>query len=198
MEIVYVVRHNTDIMDNNTNSELFEFIDKLFLNIYSYLPQETVANFLVKYSNLLYWRYSPHKGDWTIYPPNHEGFKFEVVTHSIEFNCHPFFPENFYKGYLEILNTETDDGNQTQDLKLNLFFREKSAALKAIELIDKGMLGLNCRKKEQTISRCLMVEYSSDTQDILNGISYKFCKDTIENRFRLLIYPNTLRIHFIK
>ena len=185
-------------MDTNSNPELFEFIDKLFLNIFSYLPQETVANFLVKYSNLLYWSYSPHKGDWTIYRPNHEEFKFEHVTHSIEFNAHPFFPENFYKGYLEILNTETDDGNQTQELKLNLFFRERSAALRAIELIDKGMLGLNCRKKEQTISRCLMVEYSSESKDIVNGISYKFCKDKIENCFRLLIYPDTLRIHFIK
>ncbi len=185
-------------MDTNSNSELFEFIDKLFLNIYSYLPQETVANFLVKYSNLLYWRYSPHKGEWTIYPPNHEEFKFEVVKHSIEFKSHPFFNENFYQGYLEILNTETDDSNQTQELKLNLLFREKSMALKAIELVDKGMLGLNCRKREQTVNRCLMVEYSSDSQDILNGISYKFGKDTIENYFRLLIYPSTSIIHFIK
>lgn len=185
-------------MDTNSNIALFEFIDKLFLNIYSYLPQESVANFLIKYSNLLYWKYSPHKGEWTIYPLNHEEIKFEFIKHSIEFNTHPCFSESFYKGYLEISNIENEDGNQTQELKLNLLFREKSLALKAINLIDRSMEDFGCRKKEQIISKCIMVEYSSDSTDILNGISYMFGKDLFDNYFKLAIYPSTNRFHYIK
>ena len=193
-------------MDTNSNTELFEFIDKLFFNIYSYLPHETVANFLVQYSSLLYWRYSVHKPEWTIYPPNHEEFRFETVKHSIEFNTHPVFSDKIYKGYLEIRNAELTEihnveieaRNQTQDIKLILFFRDKTEGLKAIEIIDKGMSALGCRKREQTISGCLMVEYSSDSNEILNGLSYKFGKDMFENDYRLLIFPSANMIHFIK
>jgi hypothetical protein len=185
-------------MGSNSNAERFEFIDKLFLNIYSYLPQETVANFLAGYSGLLCSPYSSHKGGWTIYAPDHPDFKFYRVKHSIEFNAHPLFSDKFYKGYLEILNTEAEDGNQTGELKLNSLFRKKSEALKAIEVLDKGIEGLGCKKREQTISGCLMVEYSAAHEGILNGISYKLAKDIFENNFRLLIYPEPNTIHFIK
>ena len=185
-------------MDAKNNTELFDFIDKLFLNIYSYLPTENVANFVAQYSNLLYLRYSPHKAEWTIYPPNHTEFKFETVKHTIEFNSHPFLQCELYKGQLEILNSEIDDEKQTQELRLTLFFRYKNEALKAIEQINRSMTEMKCQKREQTISKCLMVEYSSDGTDILSGISYKYGKDVFENSFNLVIYPNAYRIHFIK
>lgn len=186
-------------MYQNNDPELFDFIDRLFFNIYSYLPNETVANFVAQYSSLLYWRYSPHKPEWTIYPSSHHEFKFEIVKHTIEFNSHPFLECKLYKGYLELLNSEIDDHKQTQELRLTLFFRDKNEALKAIDQINKGLSEMKCKKKEQTISRCLMVEYSSDSTDILKGVSYKFGRDIFENgNFKLVIYPEANRIHFLK
>jgi hypothetical protein len=186
-------------MNTEENSPLFYFINKLFFNVYTYLPDERVADFVNKYSNLLYRYYSPHlavSGDWTIYPIGHEEFIFETIKHTLEFNSHPFISNSFYKGSLEIFNTSLEGNEQTDRLILNLYFRNKKDGQAVIETIEKSLSLFNCIRKEQTISRCLMVEYSSENQDILNGISYKFGKDVIENLYRLTIYPSSYLIHF--
>ena len=184
-------------MNENSKADISSFIDFIFFNIYTYLPHESVADFVNKYSTLLINRVRYGSGEWIIQAADPTQFK--SITNSIEFDNHPFLSFPFQEGKLEIDNLEFEDGIQTNDVRIRFTFLRKKEAFYAFEYLCNSFENLSTEKQSQVLSGVHMIEYvNSNVSDIVKGISLILAKDKFINRYSLLVYPNPYRIHFLK
>lgn len=175
----------------------FTYIDNLFFNIFSYLPNERVAKFLNRYSDFLTCKVLRGGGGWTAYPIDSNIDEWERGKHSIEFREHSFLPFEFWKVTLEITNSEHDLHLGTQNFSLTFDFYTAEEAFKAFEKINNDIEFLALNKNKKILGDTQMIEFTNNEDALLNGVSLIFGKNNFAyEKHRLIIYPEAYRIDF--
>lgn len=176
-----------------------EFIDNLFFNVFSYTPKEQYADFFIRYTSYLICRVRyGDSSEWTIYPPNHPDYPYINVKNSFEFTAHEFIPFPFYNGTIEVSNTDLEGQIQTYDIKLMINFRNKKDGYAAFEYLCSEVTKYTKKTRTQTYKNTQMFEAIMPDEDN-TGISLYFGKDnSMTEKYRITIYPEPYRIHFLR
>lgn len=173
--------------------QFFNYLDNLFFNIFSYIPDESITEFINKYSDLLTERISYHKGGWTAYPPNE--ISYFRINHSITVEKHPHLLYNFESIRLEITNREKEGSFNSSQISLLFNFYTDEEAIKIFDSICEDLEKISDKKRFQIINESKFVEYSVKEK----GISLILGKDNfIYGHYRLLVCPEAYRIDFIQ
>lgn len=89
-------------LHNCSPQTLDKYVDQLYLGMLSLNPDSSISDFLTRYVTVVFKKLNS-TGGWTVYPPGViEEPEFYKVTHSYNFNSHPYFNGYFQSGQLAI------------------------------------------------------------------------------------------------